>query len=128
MPDDYLHLGDLITVFADEMPPDAEGFVGADGISSITVGLRRASDPLHPKLVGQEAVFTVTQQRNYSVNRQMKAFLDREGVTSEEAQVQPEWQALLVARAREKATNQQDFDAARGTPHGGLPRTWSVLR
>ena len=91
---EYLHIGDYITVYDDAN----DGFIGAEGISSIHVGMRATSDPLHPKLVSQEAIFLVRQQHNYSVFRQIKMFLEREGLDPEDAKSVPQYRELLKAR------------------------------
>ena len=63
----YVAIGDHITLLHTE-----SGFLGADGFSSIQVGVR---DALHTKMVERESVFIVKQQHNYSVERQMRSFL-----------------------------------------------------
>jgi transcription elongation GreA/GreB family factor len=99
-------------------PPRAAGYAGADGIADVAVGLRKTTDALHPKLVGQEAVFLLSQQRNYSIARQVKAFLEREGVSPEEAQTNEKtrqrWRELMEARKRERACNAMESEVVKG--------------
>ena len=103
---DFLHVGDYITVYDDA----SDGYVGALGVvSSVNVGMREVSDPLHAKLVAKEAVFVLRQQHNYSVFRQMRGFLEREGLSAQAAVADPRYRQLREACEREKATNLTEF-------------------
>ena len=106
----FLHIGDSITIYDDV----SDGFLGAQGIASVQVGVRAVVDPLHAKLVGKEAIFMLRQQHNYSVFRQMRNFLEREGLSEQEANSDTRYRELLDAREREKATNMQEFANTRG--------------
>jgi hypothetical protein len=102
--DGLLHIGDNVALYCEEEALD--GFLGAQGINSFTVGVRKATDELHTKLVAREAVFVCRQQHNYSVLRKMHTFIERNGVSEVEAQAMPKYAELLEPRKREVATNE----------------------
>ena len=110
MSDDFLHIGDFITVYDDV----SDGYVGAHGISSNQVAMREVSDPLHPKLVAKEAVFVLLQQHNYASYRQMRSFLEREGLSAHAAMSDPRYRQLCDAVDSERAHNRQEFNQTCG--------------
>ena len=107
---EYIRIGDLLALYEDA----AEGYVGGEGVLQVQVGLRESSHPHHLLRVSSEAVFRLRQQQNYSVTRQMRAFLEREELSAQEAMLDERYQAFLPDRERERATNLQEFENSRG--------------
>jgi hypothetical protein len=114
--DGFLHVGDMVTLFVDEN----NGYMGTEGIHSFQLGVREAVPgiPLVPKVLERESVFMVMQQHNYSVDRQMRAFLEREGLTLSEAQAESALfrecaRARMLMRPRKRAGLSLDGGAVR---------------
>jgi inositol 1,4,5-triphosphate receptor type 3 len=76
--------------------------------------MREVSDPLHPKLVAKEAVFVLLQQHNYASYRQMRSFLEREGLSAHAAMSDPRYRQLCDAVDSERAHNRQEFNQTCG--------------
>ena len=90
----FLHVGDRICLFEDlyiggYVATEGSGFTEQDG----RLGIRQVGSAKH---VREEAVFVVCPQFNYSLAKQTRAFLEREGLTAREAVEDSRYQALLL--------------------------------
>ena len=133
----FLHIGDRISLFHEP----SNGYVGAEGFANVLVACdpsdgkvsddktrneaRRAAHrcprsrpapaqrgPLCPQV--RDAIFVVHQMANYSVAKQLKAYLEKNGMTLQEAQGEPRCRALLQQKAKEDALNEEEFESSTG--------------
>ena len=104
MSNEYLYIGDQIY-----LSEEASGYLASQGFSNVAVGMSLARDS-----VPRECVFQVRQQHNYTVAKQMRAALEREGLTMAEAQGDSRFRKLVDDRARERALNFDEFQQQRG--------------
>ena len=107
----FLHIGDKVILFED----DANGYLGSSGFSTTQLGVRPRGDQDFLKFGVGESVFQIRQQQNYSVTKQMRAFLEREGMTEQEAATDGRYLRLLQARGCPLL-----WSCARGSPPPGL--------
>ena len=106
----FLHIGDHISLFDDS----SEGYVVCQGFSSDQVAVRPTNHPQHAKKVVSEGIFVLRQQQNYSVMRQIQAFLEREGLQHQEALSDLRYQEFMAASKREEIANDQEFQTLKG--------------
>ena len=106
----FLRIGDKVCLQED----DANGNLGSSGFRETQLGVRSQTDPELSRTIVEESVFIVRQQHNYSVTKQMRAFLEREGMNEQEAGSTATWLRLLQERKREKATNLTEFEHSKG--------------
>jgi hypothetical protein len=104
----FLHIGDKLMLQDDE----ANGLVGCCGFASGQLGVQPRDDA--ESAIVSDSVFTLRQQQNYSVTRQMRAFLDREGMSEQEARTDGRYIRLLQERKREKEANLVEFQHSIG--------------
>ena len=102
----FLRIGDKVCLQED----DAQGNLGSSGFRDSQLGVRSQTDPDLSRTIVEESVFIVRQQHNYSVTKQMRAFLEREGMNEQEARGTATWLRPLQVRQREWANNWSEFE------------------
>ena len=106
----FLRIGDKVCLQED----DAQGNLGSSGFRDSQLGVRSQTDPDLSRTIVEESVFIVRQQHNYSVTKQMRAFLEREGMNEQEARGTATWLRLLQERKREWDNNLTEFEHNKG--------------
>ena len=76
----FLNIGDKIVLQED----DTLSYLGSSGFSTTQLGVRPRGDPDWQRSVISESVFLVRQQQNYSVTKQLRGFMEREGMSEQE--------------------------------------------
>ena len=95
----FLHIGDLIALLVFE--DGSGGLAGADGFKSVTLGIPNPNDSEAGAALNT-SIFVVRQQQNYTVTKQIRTYLEKEGITAQEAQAYPRYVSLMEAREQEK--------------------------
>lgn len=110
----FLHIGDRISLYHEP----TNGFLGAEGFAVTQVGIDRSDGSItggdKTRSEVRDAVFVVHQMSNCSAAKQIKAYLDRNGVSMAEAQGDARCRPLLEARAKEEKINAQEFEQSKG--------------
>lgn len=109
--DGFLHLGDQISLFDDA----GNGFIGTQGFANVQIGVEPTLDSNPPASFTHECIFVVKQQMNFSVSKQLRMLLDREGITLEDAGTEVKVGELLVERDREQRQNALEFEQSKGS-------------
>lgn len=110
----FLHIGDRISLYHEP----TNGFLGAEGFAVTQVGIDASDGSVasgdKTRNEVRDAIFVVQQMSNCSAAKQIKAFLDRNGISMAEAQGDARCRTLLEARAKEEKLNAQEFEQSKG--------------